>query len=105
MFWGAFRKGKIGPGGCFNIEDGESIDSDNYTDQILLGPLCQFWEEAFEHFDTPIVMEDNALVHKKVCIPVREDLGMQTLNSPHNSPDLNPIEKIWSCMKDMIARD
>ena len=42
----------------------------------------------------PIVMEDNAPVHKKVCIPVREALRMETLEWPPNSPDLNPIENI-----------
>jgi len=50
-------------------------------------------------------MEDNTPVHMKVCIPVREDLGIKTLNWLPNSPDLNPIENIWSCMKDIIARD
>ena|SRR5579862_8999819 len=50
-------------------------------------------------------MEDNTLVHKKVCIPVREDFRMQTLNWPPISSDLNLIENIWSCMKDTIARD
>ena len=50
-------------------------------------------------------MEDNAPVHKKVCIPARKALGMETLEWPPNSPDLNPIENIWSYMKDIIARD
>ena len=31
---------------------------------------------------TAAVMEDNAPVHKKVCIPVRKDLRMETLNWP-----------------------
>ena len=84
----------MGPEGFFNIEDRESIDSVIYRDQILLGPLRQFQEKAFEHFDTSIVMEDNALVHMKVCILVREDLRMKTLNWLPNSPDLNPIENI-----------
>ena len=70
MFWGVFRKGKMGPGGFFNLEDGQTINSAVYRDQILLRPLQQFWEEAFESIDIPVVMEDNAPVHKKVCIPV-----------------------------------
>src|SRR5438876_9181059 len=44
-------------------------------------------------------------VHKKVCIPAREALGMTVLDWPPNSPDLNPIENIWSYMKDVLARD
>ena len=44
-------------------------------------------------------------MHKKIYIPVDADLGMISLEWPSNSPDLNPIEKIWSYMKDMIARD
>ena len=50
-------------------------------------------------------MEDNAPVHKKVCIPVRTKLGMTVLEQPPNSPDLNPIENIWSYMKDIIGKD
>ena len=50
-------------------------------------------------------MEDNASIHKKICIPAREALGMMTLEWPPNSLDLNPIENIWSYMKDIIAKD
>ena len=105
MFWGVFRKGKMGSGVFFDLKDGEKVNSTIYRDQILLGPLQQFWEESFEDIKSPLVMEDNAPVHKKVCIPAREILGMEILEWPPNSPDLNPIENIWSYMKDIIARD
>src|SRR5579862_9244398 len=105
MFWEVFRKGKIGSGVFFHLNKREKVDSTIYRDQILLEPLQQFWEESFEDISVPIVMEDNAPVHKKVCIPARAALGMVILNWPPNSPDLNPIEHIWSYIKDIIARD
>src|SRR5438045_300486 len=95
----------MGPGLFFNLEEGQSANSIIHRDQILLGPLQQFWEESFEDIKLPIIMEDNMPVHKKVCIPAQETLGMMTLDWPPNSPDLNPIENIWSYMKDVIARD
>jgi len=49
-------------------------------------------------------MEDNAPVHKKVCIPVRLELAMKCYQHPPNSPDLNPIENIWAYIKDRISK-
>ena len=95
----------MGPGVFFDLAKGETVDSVIYRNQILLELLQQFWEESFEGISCPIIMEDNAPVHKKVCIVVRDALGMVTLDSPPNTPDLNPIENIWSFMKDIIARD
>ena len=89
----------------FDLEEEQSVNSTIYRDQILLGPLQQFWEESFEDIKVPIVMEDNAPIHKKIYIPVQETLEMMTLEWPPNSPALNPIENIWSYMKDVIAKD
>jgi transposase len=56
----------------------------------------------------PIVIEDNTLSHKKVCIPVREKLGMKCYQlSPLSSNpfDFNPIENIWAHVKHIISKE
>src|SRR5579871_4968 len=105
MFWGSFRWGKMGPGIFFDLREGESINSMVYRDQILLGPLKEFWEESFGDLEEPILVEDNAPVHKKVCIPVRQELEMICHQQPPNSSDLNPIEHIWAYIKDVLKRE
>lgn len=79
MFWGVFRKGKMGPRLFFNLDEGQTVNSTIYRDQILLGPLKDFWEESFGDVSEPIIIEDNAPVHKKVCIPVRKELRIVCL--------------------------
>src|SRR5579859_2963710 len=80
MFWGAFRWGKMGPGVFFELKDGKKVDSTVYRDQILKGPLQEFWKESFRDVDELIMMKDNAPPHKKVCIPVRQELRMKYCN-------------------------
>jgi len=104
MFWGAFRWGKRGPGIFFETEKGKHITAKVYCDQVINGPLYEFWAESFMDCD-PIVMEDNARVHKGVCIKTREDLGFICLPHPPNSPDLNPIEHIWQHIKHRLAKE
>jgi len=49
-------------------------------------------------------MEDNAPVHKRVCKAAeREKLNWVPYLPSPNSPDLNPIENIWSYMKHKVA--
>jgi len=105
MFWGAFRWGRMGPGLFFDLGEGQKVNSTIYRDQILTGPLQEFWEESFEDIKEPVVMEDNAPVHKKVCVSVRQELGMKCHQHPPNSPDLNPIENIWAHMKHRISKE
>ena len=99
MFCGAFRWVRMGPDLFFDLEDGQKVNSTIYRDQILTEPLQEFWEESFEEIREPIVMEDNAPVHKKVCIPIRQELEMKSYQHLLNSFDLNPIENIWAYMK------
>jgi DDE superfamily endonuclease len=105
MFWGTFRLGKMGPGVFFELEEGRKVNFTIYRNQVLMEPLQEFWEELFGDWQEPIVMEDNAPVHKKVYIPIKQELGIRCHQHPPNSPDLNPIENIWAHMKHRIAKE
>ena len=84
----------MGPGVFFDLEDGNKVNSTIYQDQILKGPLQEFWEKSFWDVEVLIVMEDNAPPHKKVYILIRKELGMKCHQHSSNSPDLNPIGNI-----------
>jgi transposase len=103
MFWGSFRAGKIGPGFFFQLKPGQKINSTVYRDQVLLGPLKTFVDESRSEIPEPIVMEDNAPVHKGACMKPRQELKWPTYEHPPNSPDLNPIENIWAYMKHQVT--
>ena len=105
MFWGCFRWGKMGPAIFFRTLKGSNITSTVYRDQVLLGPLQDFWIESFLDLKNPIIMEDNAPVHKGVCVLARKTMGCETLSHPPNSPDLNPIENIWAHIKYRLAKE
>ena len=96
MFWGAFRMGKIGPGLFFHLEQGQKITSTVYRDQILLGPLKTFVDESNNDISNPIVMEDNAPVHKGACKQSCQSLKWPIYEHPPNSSDLNPIKNVWA---------
>jgi len=89
----------------FDLENEGTVNSTIYRDQILKGPLMKFWENVFGDIQELIVMEDNASIHKKVCIPIRQELGMRCYQHPSNSSDLNSIENIWAHMKHRISTE
>ena len=60
MFWGAFRWGKIGLGLFFETPKGQHITAKVYCDQVLTGPLYDFWAESFLDVQEPMIMEDGA---------------------------------------------
>jgi transposase len=109
-FWGCFRLDTKGPGFFIETEKGEngkkkSITSAVYQDQVLAGPLQVFRLESREELgEEPFIMEDNAPTHKKHAIPKRQELEIKCLDWPPSSPDLNPIEHVWTLMKEEYLR-
>lgn len=49
------------------------------------------------------VMDDNAPCHRaRVVKPFRDDMGVEFIEWPPYSPDLNPIENVWSWVKRQV---
>lgn len=95
MVWGVF--GFSGVGNACRIEHG--LDANLYLEILnedLLGslPWCLADEEGW------MFQQDNASAHKarKVMDWFQEN-GIRILDFPPNSPDLNPIENLWSIVK------
>jgi transposase len=60
-------------------------------------------EEHVDYLSNGLMVQDNALCHKTLLIRQwMEDNGIVTIPWPSCSPDLNPIEQVWSAMKTNI---
>ena len=98
MFWGGITL--RGQGRLFRIDG--TLDGHGYG-QIL--QLCIPEIIRLQNLRAPILQEDNARVHtSQAANQVKEELGLKALNWPSYSPDLNPIEGIWSYWKDRVRR-
>jgi transposase len=79
------------------------IDWFIYRERILNPQLYPFVLQKMAQRPGVLLMEDNAPshIHHYHNYP-REQLGINKLIWPPNSPDLNPIERIWMEIKDKI---
>ena len=82
----------------------ETMNGQRYADV-----LRQYVPEISNALGNPgtdwFFMEDNATPHTcQVANAAKQELGLRRINWPSKSPDLNPIEHVWSWMKRNLRR-
>lgn len=97
MVWGSFSY--YGVGKLVFLEKGVSMNSERYLD-LLFDNL----EDCFDLCKAEIFMQDGAPCHRsKVVKEWLDNCAVDYFKDwPGNSPDLNPIENLWSLMKNRL---
>jgi len=97
MIWGAMSKS--GTAGLYFLPPKTTMNGAKYLE--LLRQKVQLHMEVHR---CTIFMHDGAPCHRsKIVTDYLASQNIQVLEWPGNSPDLNPIENLWSTMKDKVA--
>ncbi|KRG00473.1 uncharacterized protein Dwil_GK27451 [Drosophila willistoni] len=81
------------------------VNAEKYKEIILSG-LVPSIESITEREKEPIFQDDSAPCHRARSISIlKSELGIESLDWPGNSPDLNPIENVWALMSAKIRKE
>lgn len=111
MVWGAIYYGGRSRLWRFDCSESEGkrqgVTGKMYMEQITNGQLRECWKSMkrrFRGYGGPRIVEDNAPIHSsKVNRLQAVKQGFTYLAHPPSSPDLNPIENVWSYFKMKVA--
>ena len=101
MFWaGLFGNTIVGP---FRVEQGVKLNSQNYC-SFLTRNFLPWYQQLLDHDKkTLVLMQDNAPSHASKYSRawfIENGIGETKLMTwPPNSPDINPIQMLWSLIK------
>ena len=101
MVWGCF--GYYGKGKLIVLPKNETVNKEVYLD-LLSEHLSDCFQMCRIPFSTGTFMQDGASCHTAKLIKNWFDwVGIDYIKDwPGNSPDLNPIENLWSIMKEKL---
>lgn len=101
MAWGGFCGFKKSP--LYFVPGKAKLDAKLYRDEILEPILIPFWHEVCEQYGWVKVVEDGAPGHKGAAKEYREQCGVDNIQWPAQSPDLNLIEAVWQEMENNLG--
>ena len=100
MFWGCIS---IFGTGCLIPVNG-TLRSDSYCD-IIENHLRPYAQACYGE-SAGILQQDNARCHtSKIARQYFAQAGIEVLPWSASSPDMNPIENIWACLKRKVYAD